>query len=248
MKIKSFIDFINENHENEESFIRDIALKIIEKIRNSRIPESEEYSLFSGMEFTQPYKFQIKIFLKRNSNPNFKSDSHFKDLPWEEINFNEIGYSIDASVKLTKDKFPIKVVHLLINPKEEPDLYQRLFARIIDILSHESEHFEQIGVNREAFNKLPSHTDQRSSSKDSYKYFLLDEEVDAFVKGSFFQSQERKVPIDQIFKEYLTPFLKVNFITQDQFNQVINQWITRAVELYPNSKFSDSSNSLISKL
>ena len=133
--IKSFIEFINENMDQKSQFIKDLSQTLIEKLRTAYLQESTEYTIFSGMEFTDPFTFDLILNVRSDNSPNLDQDNHFKGLPWEKINFDNLGYCIDANTKMSrsKSKIPKIILHIILNPKEEPILYSKMYYRLIDM-------------------------------------------------------------------------------------------------------------------
>lgn len=247
--VKSFKTFINESEESENRFIKDLTIKLVHKIRTAREPESQEYVEYAGMEFTEPYQFDLTLYLRRDTNADFHTDEHFKNLPWEELNYTEYGYAIDANTHVNRDElYPEIIIHLIIDPKQEPHLYTRLFARLLDILTHETTHLEQLGGGREPFNQMPSNPDEREMAKKSYKYFLLDDEVESMVTGMHASAIQQNKPLDQVFDDYLRPFVESNYITQDEYATVMQKWVAFAVQNYPNVQFSSRVDNIINNL
>ena len=249
--LKSFRQFINENMDQQGDFIRDLAQSLIEKLRTSQFSEnSHEYTIFSGMEFMEPFMFDLIVHVRRDRDPNLEQDHHFNSLPWEMINFNRLGYCIDANVKMSKSKLKIPKldIHLILNPKEEPILYSKLYYRLIDILTHETNHLDQLGINRDPFNTTVSPKELRDSSKKSHRYFLLREEIESMVEGMYVRSKAQNIPLDQVFDEYLQPFIESKYITQSEYDDVLAVWVTRAAELYPDAQFSSKVSSIINSL
>ena len=214
MKLMSFIQFVNESEGAESKFIKETVHSLIEKIKSSRSMDGDDYVEFSGMEFTEPFMFDLILYVKRSSISETKSDSHFNDLPWEEINFKEKGYMIDANTKMNKKGMLIPRIefHIIMNPKKEPSCYSNLYYRLLDILSHETNHLDQVGINRDHPNVNVSSKDERKAAKKSNAYFLLPEEIESMVKGMYSRSIEEGKPLDVIFYEYLRPFVKSKYI------------------------------------
>jgi hypothetical protein len=249
--LKSFRQFINENMDQHGDFIKELAQSLIEKIRTSQFSEnSQHYTVFSGMEFIEPFMFDLIVHVRRDRDPNLEQDHHFNSLPWEKINFDRLGYCIDANTKMSKSKIKIPkiIVHLIINPREEPILYSKLYYRLIDILTHETNHLDQLGINRDPFNTTVSPKKLRDSSKKSHRYFLLREEIESMVEGMYVRSQAQNIPLDQVFDEYLQPFIESKYITQSEYSSVMRIWVTRAAELYPDAQFSNKVSSIINSL
>lgn len=248
--LKSFLQYINENMDHKTDFIKGLAQNLIERLRTSPFDESGEYSIFSGMEFSEPFNFNLILNVRRDSDISTESDSHFKSLPWEKINFDNLGYAIDANTKMSKSKskIPSITIHIVLNPKQEPLLYSKLFYRLIDILSHETNHLDQLGINRDPFNAYVSTNDDRNNSKKSYKYFLLPEEIESMVEGMYTRSKVQQVDLDTIFDSYLMPFIESGYIDKSEYLKVMQVWIFHALEIYPDSKFSTRAKSIINSI
>ena len=248
--IKTFLQFINESMDSKTQFIKDLSKNLIHKLRTSSFEESDEYTVFSGMHFTSPFNFDLVLNVRFDSNLEIENDNHFKSLSWESINYLDLGYAIDANTHMSKSKskIPKIAIHIIIDPKQEPSLYNNLYYRFIDILTHETNHLNQLGLNREPFNTQVSNMDSRNGSKKSYKYFLLPDEVESMVEGMYVRSKEQDRYLDEVFSDYLTPFIKSKYITQSEYQKVIKTWITKALELYPDAKFSKKADQIINNI
>jgi hypothetical protein len=248
--IKSFLEFINESMENNVEFLKKLTIDIIAKLRESSKEESSSYATFSGMEFTEPFMFDLILNVRRETDPNLRQDPHFNDLSWEKLNYDNLGYSIDANTRMSKSKaaVPKITIHLILNPKKEPILYEKLYARLLDILVHETNHLDQLGINRNPFNVNVSDPRERAKAKKSHKYFLLSDEVESMIEGMYVRSKEQRIPLDKVFLEYLTPFLETRYISSSEFQKVMFTWITRSLELYPDAEFSPSAKKIIDSI
>ncbi len=246
----SFIQFINESEDKELTFAKSVARTLIDKIRDSRSMDEDDYITFSGMEFTEPFMFDLILNVKREANPKAKSDSHFNDLPWEDINFKEKGYMIDANTKMNKKEMLIPRIefHILMNPKKEPSCYNKLYHRLIDILVHETNHLDQVGINRDHPNVNVTPQEKRKKAKKSNNYFLLPEEVESMVKGMYTRAKEENRYLDDVFFEYLRPFVKTDYINTDEFEITMRTWITHAIENYPDVKLSSKADKIIKSI
>ena len=237
--IKSFIEFIYEKNGKDESRFIQYSRDIIKCIKDNDSPEGE-YIEIRELEYNNEDQFDLVIQIKRESRPNFKTDSHFKSLSWEEINFDQYGFALDASIKIDKQDLIIPEITftIIIDPTREPYLYTELNYRLIDVITHEIHHTNQIGWNREPFNVRPSSNVSRSKSKKSYKYFLLPDEIESMVKGMYIRSKAQGVSIDKIFDKYLIPFKMNGNISDSEYNQVLTQWVKHTLENYPDAKLS----------
>jgi hypothetical protein len=233
--IKSFNEYIGEGEKSDYSKYSSDVINIIKKIKST----DGEYIKIKELEYQKP-DFDLVIELKLEESPDFDNDIHFKSLSWEEINFNRYGFAIDANMHINKGDLmlPEIIITLIIQPSRIPKLYKELNHRLIDLIAHEINHTRQIGWNREPFKVRPSSNSDRQLAKKNYKYFLLPDEVEAMVKGSYERSKEQKVEIDKIFDNYLNPFLMVGKINQKQYNQILSTWIKHTLENYPDANLS----------
>ena len=246
----SFIEFINESEGAELQFIKSTAHHLIDKVRDSKKTPSSKYTVFSGMEFTEPFMFDLILHVRRDSNPDPEKDSHFNGLPWEDLNFKKKGYMIDANTKINKGSMliPKIEIHIILDPKREPNNYSDLYYKLVDALAHETNHLDQTGINRDHPNVNVSSREERNIAKKSNNYFLLPEEIESMVVGMHTRSQEEDRPLDEIFVEYLAPFLDTDYIDKEEFNMTMSIWIKKAIELYPDAKFSPKADKIISSI
>jgi hypothetical protein len=248
--LKSFLQYINETMDHKTEFIKGLSQNLIERLRTSPFDESTEYSVFSGMSFIEPFNFNLILNVRRDTDLSTHSDSHFNSLPWEKINFDNLGYAIDANTKMSKSKLKIPsiTIHIVLNPKLEPLLYSKLFFRLIDILAHETNHLDQLGLNRDPFNVNVSSNHDRDSAKKSYRYFLLPEEIESMVEGMYTRSKVQNINLDKIFDDYLLPFIESEYINKSEYLKVMQVWIFHALEVYPDCKFSNKVKSIIDSI
>lgn len=241
----SYSDFINEEHNGEKEFNTTLAEKLIAEIK--RNVELESFSL-SGMEFTDPFLFKLVVDVRRNSNFNVKSDPHFKQLPWEKFNFKRDGYVVDANTTVKGEETPIIEIVLVLDPSREPHLFSKLHGKMLDILVHETNHLSQLGVNKNPTGEEISHKHDREAAKAGHQYFLLKDEIQSMVEGMYTRSQHDDVPLDYVFNDYLVAFVKDKYITKEEYADVMETWIKYAAEHYPDAKFSNKANKVLSKL
>jgi hypothetical protein len=248
--LKSFFQFINESQHSKQDFIKEVSLKLLSQIRGRSPEDPKSYELFSGMHFSEPFEFDLKLELRKD--PNFKAteDRHFSDLPWEQLNFKEDGYSIDANTRISKKENvrPQIIITLVVNPRQEPHLYRTLHARLVDILTHETNHLDQLAHDGDPFSANPTIGDSRNSAKKSYRYFLLPDEIESMVEGMYARSQELNEPLDLIFDDYLQPFIISKYITPHEYSEVMQTWVKYAVERYPDVNFSKKVEKIVNSI
>ena len=241
-ELKSFNQFVNENLESTVSFVdscvSDVLSNLLKEVKNSE--SSKEYNKLTTLEYNDDeYKVDIEVEFRLDQSPDILNDLHFNSLPWEEINFKRYGFAIDANMIINKEDLiiPKIVITLILNPNVLPKLYQELKYRLIDIITHELNHTQQIGINRRPFNARPS--DHKTREKAGvFGYLVLPEEVESMVEGMYVRSKKQNVPIDKIFDKYLMPFVMSNKLTKEEYIKVLQTWIYCTLENYPDAKLS----------
>ena len=241
----SYFEFINESKDSEVEFNKKLSEKLIFEIRrNSKL---DSFSL-SGMEFTDPFIFKLIVDVRRNSEFNTKTDQHFKQLPWEKFNFNRDGYAVDANTTVKGEDIPLIEIVLVLDPTKEPRLFSKLHGRILDILTHETNHLSQLGINKNPTGEEVSDKHEREQAKAGHKYFLLKDEVQSMVEGMYERSKYDDVPLDYVFNDYLEAFVRDKYITKEEYADVMETWVKYAAENYPDVKFSTKANKVLNKL
>ena len=249
--ILTFSQYLKESEEAIVRFSKDIANKIISKVKRQRLdPDSNAYFLPDRIQIDDLYRLDILLNIKKKSDPSFTQDSHFKNLNWEKYNFNEKGFAIDATIRMNKsDKYvPELTVHVIVDPNREPSVYGDLYTRFVDILIHEINHIDQAGIKRNPFNNKPEEQLHRKASEKNYRYFLLRDEMESMIEGFHTRSKLEDIPLDYVFIDYLQPFVLSKFINREEYQEVLNKWIRHAVERYPNAPFSQHAQKIIDSL
>ena len=246
----SFSQFINEGTNSPHDFVKRIVTGLIDKIRHSRGSDSLDYETFGGMEFSEPFEFDLRLHVRRDMSPDFDKDSHFNTLSWEELNFNQKGFAIDANLRINQADLLIPEVdiHIIMDPRKEPGSYDNLAMRLLDILVHETNHLDQVSRRRNPFNVKASDQQERNGAKKSSKYFLLVDEVESMVEGMWARAKAQGVPLDHIFTDYLAPFVQSKYISSDEYEKVMSVWVKHAASYYPDAQFSSKVRKIIDSI
>jgi hypothetical protein len=235
--VKSFNKFLNENIKGGPDGSK-YASDIVSLIKNNSSP-CDDYMNIGELEYLNPdVDFEVEI--RRVESVDFSKDSHFHNLPWEEINYEHYGFAIDANTLTDRADLtlPKIVVTVLLDKNREPKSYEELYYRLVDITSHEVNHTHQIGWNRRPFKVRPSSNVDRNRAKASYEYFLLPDEIESMVKGAYDRSKEQGVRIDKIFDKYLYPFIMSGRMSKSEYLEVLSKWVKHTLENYPDADLS----------
>ena len=237
--IKRFNNFIYES--KFDSLALTIAHDLFSIVKSSAGTKPGK-AIHRELTYSTPLEFSLNFIVKRVVQFNPKKSVHFKSLPWEILNFEDNGFSLDANAyipKASEDEDPELELILYISPDAEPISYKTLNHKLVEYVRHEIEHLLQTGINRRAGHIIKTPGKVRSEAETSYKYFLLADEIPAMVAGMHASAVRKRIPINQEFEIYLMPFLKSGLITDQEFNKVINTWIKFAKQVYPDAKFSN---------
>lgn len=247
MKVKGFSEYIKESKSRDASSV-DYAADAISIIKQADSSE-DSYAEIRELEYSDDNSFDLIIQVKKTSTPNFDSDSHFKELQWEEINFKKYGFALDANTNINKTDLiiPEITLTLIINPDREPELYKELEYKLTDIIAHEVNHTDQIGWNRDPFNVRPSSGTDRSSADTSYKYFMLPDEIESMVLGMYERSKVEGSNLDDLFDKYLMPFVTDGKLSKHEYEEVFSTWLIHALENYPDALI-DTNNPVVNKI
>ena len=249
--LMSFRQFVNESFEDDRSsFIKKLVSNLIDRVKGSRAGRSSDYETFGGMEFSEPFEFDLRLHLRRDPNPDFESDSHFNDLSWEEINFNQKGFAIDANLRINQADLLIPEIdlHIILDPNKEPHSYQDLSLRLLDLMVHETNHLDQASRLRSPFNVMVSDQGERNAARKSHHYFLLKDEIESMVEGMLARAKTQDAPLDYIFDDYLRPFVQSEYISPDEYQEVLSTWVKHALQLYPDTRFSTKVSKIVNSI
>ena len=220
MIVNSFLGFVNESR--YDSLSESIANKIIGFV--NRGADGTMISRFSA-----PVQFTVTVSVARTSTFSPDRSESFKRIPWESINFEKNGFAIDANSQVVdgSDIREVDIV-LVIDPKREPENHESIYYKLLDLVRHEIEHL----VNNNADHRRE---DDREESQDSYKYFLLPDEIPSMVSGMRLSASKKGIPIEKEFADYLMPILASGFITKDQYDEVMAAWLKFAFSHFPDT-------------
>lgn len=248
MKILGFIEYLNEGSSveisTESRIISEIVDKTMKKVIGSDIPNDSYYKVLDEELHDNSLYFDLRVYLKTSLDPNFNEDPHFKKMKWHKIKFDEDGFAIDANSFISEKDIPEIEITIIIDANRAAimpgkDVYDDLNNRLHEVLYHEITHLNQVGINKDPFNEDPHRHNLRKDSKNSYKYFILPEEIEAMVGGMYRRSKLEDTPLDTIFIDHLKPYLSRKFLNRIQMEAIILIWIKYALENYPGVHFTD---------
>lgn len=142
---------------------------------------------------------------------------------------------------------------LLINPNDEPTIYNELTGRIKGLLFHELEHKTQEGINR--ISDRPSLTDEEQrmysralDSGDFVSYFTNKLEVPAYIKQMYNVAKFYKKPVSVVIDYFLDGAVDAEYITKEEKEKITKVWSDEIKRLYPSAKFVSENKLSLSQL
>jgi hypothetical protein len=238
--VQKFKNFIYES--KFDSFSNIIAGEILEIVKGSNMSKR---SITRDLNYDEPVSFFLTLNIARSKTFSPAKSKNFKSLPWETINFERRGFVIDANSYVPGNtEEPEVEMFIVISPDAEPGCYETLYFKILDNIRHEMEHLLQKGANRQVGHAVTTKRKTRSAAEESYEYFLLPDEIPSMVSGMHLAAVKKRIPIDVEFEDYLLPFIKSGFVTQDEADKVIKVWLDFAIQHFPTVKVSDKYKSI----
>jgi hypothetical protein len=234
--MRKFKRFIYES--KFDSFSNIIADEILRLVKES---SANKRTITRDLNYDDPVSFFLTLHISRSTTFSPAKSKAFKQLPWETINFERRGFVIDANSYVPSgDEEPEVEMSIIISPEAEPNCYQALYFKVLDIIRHEMEHLLQKGANQQDGHIVTTRQKTRSAAEESYRYFLLADEIPSMVSGMHLAAVKKRIPIDVEFEDYLFPFIESGFITREEADKVIKVWLDFAVQHFPTVKVSNN--------
>lgn len=211
---------------------------------------TSEYINAQEIEITEPFlDVDFRFLLKKQPNLDLSNDSHFSKMKWQHLNLENNAYVLTGNVFMTDGNIPELEIVMAIDPnRESPTMYKKLYYKLLNTISHELNHLNQKGWNRDYDNVVPSSMNIRKLNGNGHGYFLLPEEIESMVKGMYHQSKAQNIPIDVLFTQHLQPFVDSGFMSQDKMIKIIEKWISHSLKYYPFAKMSNKYQHIIDNI
>ena len=247
-----FDDKLGKDPFGISQFAREIAEEVISEGRYDALANKLSSIAFEAFKDIHDRGDKEGSFEFRVDHPDEEHDIPSKDFYFDfegvvEITDDEYGVDGGANAGFDKDGneiTPLLSVKLKI-PKN-PD-WQEISFDLKDVVRHELEHLTQDGdnlkggvVSDDPKLKRPSKymkddqlirdlIDADLLSKS--QYFKLKKEVDAMLQGLYFKAKKSKRPFSNVIDDYLNIFLDQDTITQEEKEEILKIWRTRASSL-----------------
>jgi hypothetical protein len=144
------------------------------------------------------------------------SDYSFINLPFGysvdltiKINYKSEGYVMTGTFVRNEDVIEILII---FNPKTLRKNFYNIIGELNDIVAHELEHGFQYNVDGAVF---------RHPSKKSLKYYTKPQEVDAQRVGFRRVAKLRKLPFNDVVRDWFETHKEIHGLTDDEMEKVI---------------------------
>lgn len=238
----------NQNSDMQQlvKTLADLSIGSIYQARET----GESYINLQELEITEPFlDVDFRVILRKDSNLDLLQDLYFSKMSWQHVKLNQNGYVLTGNTFMTRGNIPDVEIIVALNPNlTNQDNYKKIYYNLINTISHELNHLNQKGWNKNYNTVNPSEKYHRKKNGNSYSYFLMPEEIESMVKGMYRQSVSQGTLIDQLFDEHLEPFVKSGFMTHLEMLEIIKNWIHHTLTYYPNANISDKYKNIIDNI
>lgn len=209
---------------------------------------------------TNTYVKQIMMVVN-HSKAEFDKRGKPADTKFKIYQFNPIGSRVEFDLELRLKRKPLNQMFLadggayteskdmtyiqleiILDPKNEPDCYNKLVGVMKDILRHEIEHLTQAGMNKLPFRPRPTRNKTRDKISvrkgNAFKYYLLRDEIPAMVIGMQRLAKHEKKPLDTTFIEFLRDQQDDKHLTDKEIAIIMKTWMAYARKRLPNALYS----------
>jgi len=234
-------------------FAREIAEEVISEGRYDTLANKLSSIAFGAFKDIHDRGDKKGSFKFRVDTPD---DEH--DIPSEDFYFDFEGvveitdgeYGVDGGANAGFDidgneTTPLLSVKFKIpkNPSNTYPTWQDISFDIKDVIRHELEHLTQDGDNE----KPGKYIEDDQLIRDlidakllpKAQYFKLEKEIDAMLQGLYFKAKKLKRPYKKVIDDYLA----TQSITQEEKNDILKIWRSRAkslsLPLFENESISD---------
>lgn len=145
------------------------------------------------------------------------------------------AYFVDAAIAEGDDN--VIMLTVVVDPTWEPQIYEKLFYKLQEVVRHEIEHLTQSGYYR--IEDRPKSTTSTAKLKTVYGHHKHKIEVPALVHGFYRRAKIEKRPIDEVMIEDLDSEIEKGNLSKKQAENLLKTWVEYAKQHLPKAKYSD---------
>ena len=251
-----FDDKLGKDPFGLNQFAREIAEEVISEGRYDKLANKLSSIAFESFKDIHDRGDKKGSFKFRVDHPDDEHDIPSKDFYFDfegEVEITDDEYNVDGGANAGFDTKGNEITPLLSvkfkipqNPTKNPS-WEDISFNIKDVIRHELEHLTQDGDNEKPGKYIED--DQlirdliNAKLLPKSQYFKLEKEIDAMLQGLYFKAKKSKRPFKDVINNYLNIFLDQETITQEEKNDILKIWKSRAkslsLPLFENKSISD---------
>jgi len=143
----------------------------------------------------------------------------------------ELPYHINTYVAVDD----VVVMEVVIDETYGREFYEEMFYKINEDIRHELEHHLQDIFDDRQQSNIPNTSDYETI----FDHHVDPSEVEALVQGFYRRAKLEKKPLDVVMIDDLNKDIMDGNLTQEEFNTLLQTWITYARRRLPHAKFSN---------
>lgn len=146
---------------------------------------------------------------------------------------SEVGrFKVEACVFDNEDdQIPIIFIQIDSNDFSNESMYSDIYYELRDVVRHEIEHLTQRGINQKCGKYMRDNQAVRLKiGKDElplYRYYTLQDEVDANIQGLYSKSKSLKQPFQIVIDRYLDNLVNKKMINNTEREKIYKIWKKR---------------------
>lgn len=144
------------------------------------------------------------------------------------------GFVVNSAT--ADDDENIIMITVYIDPKSEPQSYQKLFYKLQEDVRHEIEHFTQSGEYR--IEDRPTSKTNTANLKTVYGHHKHKVEIPALVHGFYRRAKLEKRPLDDVMTDDLDSEIERGNISKKQAEKLLTMWVDYAKKNLPKAIYS----------
>lgn len=210
---------------------------------------SNKYSNIQEIEISEPFlDVDFKVILRKEPNLDISKDPYFENMKWHHVRLKNDNYTFTGNTFMDHNIPSVEIIIVIDSDKIQPKNYEKMYYKLLNTISHELNHLNQKGWNRDYDNIIPKSQEYRKKNGKKHSYFLLPEEIESMVKGMYNQSKATGRPIDELFDEHLQPFVESSFMTHSEMIEIIRNWLEHTLIYYPGANLTDKYSNIMDNI
>jgi hypothetical protein len=229
-------NFINENKSlltegRYDAITRKVVQDVMQVVTNTKGNEEEVVQA----ELPNTIRSEEYEYLQEGLGFSVELNVHHQYLYHDRNALKESdAYFVDAAIAEGDDN--VIMLTVVVDPTWEPQIYEKLFYKLQEVVRHEIEHLTQSGYYR--IEDRPKSTTSTAKLKTVYGHHKHKIEVPALVHGFYRRAKIEKRPIDEVMIEDLDSEIEKGNLSKKQAENLLKTWVEYAKKNLPTAIYS----------